>query len=149
MASGSIKELLLPLLSCSILHHHLSRHHVCGNNLSLHFLSFCFCVTMASSSVSNGSLPDHIFNLPANMQPHAALTRFWCEACVSALSTTSAGDPNGTVPGLYRVCRALDSYCVRKNNFGVCDGCRRDKKGGCVEVRSCSRASIDFHHADL
>ena len=133
---GEHKRAASLLLLCFIQHPHFSRRNTRGNDLPLRFLSLCFCAIMASSFVSNGALPDHIFNLPANMQPQPALTRFWCEACVSALSTTSAGDPNGTVPGLYRVCRTLDSYCVRKNNFGVCDGCRRDKKGGCVEVRS-------------
>ena len=149
MALGSIKELFLPLLSYSILYYYLSYYYIYSNNLSFYFLSFYFYIIIASSSISNSSLLNYIFNLLTNIQLQPTLTCFWYKAYISALLTTSIRDPNGTILGLYQVYYALDLYYIYKNNFSIYNRYYYNKKGSYIKVYSYLRVSINFYYTNL
>lgn len=85
-------------------------------------------------AISNRALPDFVYTQPDNLQPQPSLTRFWCERCVCALSTQSKSLPDGSLDGFIEVMLDNTEYCARKGNYGVCQGCRSAKTGGCVEV---------------
>ena len=53
--------------------------------------SFLNMASRCPASVSDEPLPDDIYQLPPNMQPQPSLTRFWCQACIVALSTSCTG----------------------------------------------------------
>jgi hypothetical protein len=92
--------------------------------------------------VSNKPLPDHVYALPDNMASQPSLTRFWCRASITRLTTVSKRAPTGTIESFIEVLRRPEGYATRKNNFGVCSGCSENKEGGCVEVCSQSLPGV-------
>ncbi|UPX20896.1 uncharacterized protein EKO05_0011109 [Ascochyta rabiei] len=91
-------------------------------------------MTPPPSHIARQALPDHVYQLPDNMQPQPSLSRYWCRGSVTRLTTHSKYDPKGTIESFMYVFRRPGGYGLRKDNFGVCAGCVEAKVGECVEV---------------
>lgn len=84
------------------------------------------------ATVSNSSIPDHIYVLPPNLASQPGMVRWWCVSCLIALTTVSKTEPTGTLDSFIKVLRD-DKFCTRKGNSGACNTCTKVHKA-CVVV---------------
>ncbi|UPX13410.1 uncharacterized protein EKO05_0003918 [Ascochyta rabiei] len=91
-------------------------------------------MTPPPTYISREALPNHVYQLPKSMQPQPSLSRYWCRASITHLTTSSKSDPDGTILSFIRVFRRPGGYGLRKDNFSVCPCCVLSKEGKCVEI---------------
>ncbi|UPX16322.1 uncharacterized protein EKO05_0006731 [Ascochyta rabiei] len=101
-------------------------------------------MTPPPSHIARQALPDHVYQLPDNMQPQPSLSRYWCRGSVTRLTTHSKYNPKGTIESFMYVFRRPGGYGLRKDNFGVCAGCVEAKVGECVEIDPVFRRAVNM-----